>query len=787
MRKRHLPSAILILALFAVVGLIAVLTPSIAWPNLARAHSPGAAALTALTVTEGGTAQTFTPAFSSTVYSYTIRVENSVAQITIEGTPDGDGTVAYEDMDGTELTDADENTPGQQVDLPTLGGKRINVVVSHTDGGTTTQQTYTVLVIREGTVDTDQAALMALYNNTGSSNWKNNTNWGSTEPINRWYGVSTNANGRVIQLSLGENNLAGTLPAELGNFDAMERLYLWGNQLGGSIPDLSVLTNLQALQLDNNQLGGSIPAALGSLTNLTELSLWGNRLSGTIPAALGSLTNLQGLHLDRNQLSGTIPAALGSLTSLTQLHLYNNQLSGTIPAELGSLTNLQELFLERNQLSGSIPAALGSLTNLTTLSLYTNRLSGSIPAELGNLTNLTNLYLFDNRLSGSIPAALGNLTNLKLARFADNALTGCIPVGLRYLVAAGDFTPGVPAQDFLPEDVNGDGDTIDEDDIPGLGLPFCTLESLTLSGITFEPVFSNDTTAYSTSVANDLESTTVTATLNDDDDRVSIMNGTNSYTNGASVPLDVGPNAITIDVTPSDATRKQTYTVQVFRAGTEASDRAALMALYNSTGGPNWTINTNWGTDEFLADWYGINTAGGRVADVDLPANDLSGTIPVELRSLTKLEDLDLSSNQLEGNIPDMSGLPRLEEISLHSNQLNGPIPNFHSLDRLLLLDLGSNQLSGEIPALRGVTSLRTLDLGSNQLSGEIPAELDDLFRLQHLYLNNNRLSGLMTEVVNVYGLQATRFAGNSLTGCVNPKLRYLTYRRGLSAGRPSP
>ena len=122
------------------------------------------------------------------MYSYTIRVENSVAQITIEGTPDGDGTVAYEDMDGTELTDADENTNGLQVDLPTLGGKRINVVVSHTDSGTTTTQTYTVLVIREGTVDTDQAALMALYNNTGSSNWKNNTNWGSTEPIGRWYG-----------------------------------------------------------------------------------------------------------------------------------------------------------------------------------------------------------------------------------------------------------------------------------------------------------------------------------------------------------------------------------------------------------------------------------------------------------------------------------------------------------------------------------------------------------------------------------------------------------------------
>ena len=74
--------------------------------------------------------------------------------------------------------------------LPTLGAKRVNVVVSHTVSGTTTTRTYTVLVIREGTVATDRAALMALYNSTGGANWTNNTNWGSTEPIGTWFGVT---------------------------------------------------------------------------------------------------------------------------------------------------------------------------------------------------------------------------------------------------------------------------------------------------------------------------------------------------------------------------------------------------------------------------------------------------------------------------------------------------------------------------------------------------------------------------------------------------------------------
>ena len=104
-------------------------------------------------MTAGGTAQTLTPAFSSAVTDYTVAVDNTVTQITIEGTPDGDGTVAYENADGTTLTDADTNTAGQQVNLPAGDDKRINVVVTHTDSGTTTTQTYRVLVSREATDD----------------------------------------------------------------------------------------------------------------------------------------------------------------------------------------------------------------------------------------------------------------------------------------------------------------------------------------------------------------------------------------------------------------------------------------------------------------------------------------------------------------------------------------------------------------------------------------------------------------------------------------------------------
>ena len=83
MRNRIFTSTVAVLALFAVVGLVSALAPSIAWPNLARAHSPGSATLTALTVTVDGMAQTLTPAFSSAVTNYTVAVADTVTQITV--------------------------------------------------------------------------------------------------------------------------------------------------------------------------------------------------------------------------------------------------------------------------------------------------------------------------------------------------------------------------------------------------------------------------------------------------------------------------------------------------------------------------------------------------------------------------------------------------------------------------------------------------------------------------------------------------------------------------------
>ena len=68
------------------------------------------------------------------------------------------------------------------------------------------------------------------------------------------------------------------------------------------------------------------------------------------------------------------------------------------------------------------------------------------------------------------------------------------------------------------------------------------------------------------------------------------------------------------------------------------TDREALVALYNATGGPNWNINDNWLSDVPVSEWFGVTTDdNGRVTELDLWGNWLIGEIPPELGNLANL------------------------------------------------------------------------------------------------------------------------------------------------------
>ena len=280
-------------------------------------------------------------------------------------------------------------------------------------------------------------------------------------------------------LSLSRNRLTGPIPSDLGRLSKLEWLSLSRNELTGPIPaDLNNLTSLSLLALGGNQLTGPVPTWLGDLTSLEGLYLWGNQLTGPIPTELGHLANLKWLELGSNQLSGSIPSDLGNLANLERLTLHKNQLSGTIPTQLGNLSNLNHLSLRDNRLAGQVPVTLANLTALERLYLNDNQLTGQIPSWLGSLSNLQELWLSENQLTGDIPESLGDLTGLRMLSLRSNHLTGTVPTSLGSLV---NLETLYLSQNQLTGCIPAALQDVPDNDLDQLGLPFCSLPTVTLS------------------------------------------------------------------------------------------------------------------------------------------------------------------------------------------------------------------------------------------------------------------------------------------------------------------
>ncbi|WZZ01468.1 hypothetical protein YC2023_073796 [Brassica napus] len=74
-----------------------------------------------------------------------------------------------------------------------------------------------------------------------------------------------------------------------------------------------------------------IPKELGNCSALINLFLYDNDLSGTLPRELGQLQNLEKMLLWQNNLHGPIPEEIGFIKSLNSIDLSTNYLSGTHP------------------------------------------------------------------------------------------------------------------------------------------------------------------------------------------------------------------------------------------------------------------------------------------------------------------------------------------------------------------------------------------------------------------------------------------------------------------------
>jgi hypothetical protein len=82
----------------------------------------------------------------------------------------------------------------------------------------------------------------------------------------------------------------------------------------------------------------------------------------------------------------------------------------------------------------------------------------------------------------------------------------------------------------------------------------------------------------------------------------------------------------------------------------------ALVDLYNSTNGSGRTNKGGWLINTGVSTRSGVSAATGRVYQLLLRSNNLSGVLPSSLGNLTGLVRLYLSHNYLTGAIPTEIG-----------------------------------------------------------------------------------------------------------------------------------
>jgi len=178
----------------------------------------------------------------------------------------------------------------------------------------------------------------------------------------------------VIRIFLPDNNLHGNIPRSVTKLPELRQLWLFGNNLGPSIPHyVGDITKLETLFLQNNRYEGDVQPALAKLQYLKVLDLSGMQLGERLVRDNDTEAYLQARNLSYGQIELTgIPKEYGNFLSLVDLDLSYNLLHGPIPSNLSKAPKLERLFLSSNRLNGTVPESFATMTSLTTLTFDLN-------------------------------------------------------------------------------------------------------------------------------------------------------------------------------------------------------------------------------------------------------------------------------------------------------------------------------------------------------------------------------------------------------------------------------
>ncbi|XP_062014657.1 receptor-like protein EIX2 [Rosa rugosa] len=529
----------------------------------------------------------------------------------------------------------------------------------------------------------------------------------------------------LLVVDLSFNKFQSSLPQWLFNISTLVTADFSNSGFTGSIPEVSLLKDLETLNLQQNSLSGPFPTSIGNLLHLQALHLSENPISGSVPTSIGNLLQLRTLYLSQNSISGPLPASIGNLFHLETLDLSQNSISGPLPASIGNLFHLKTLDLSKNKISGPLPMSVGNLSHLNILDLSFNMMKGSIPKSIGQLTELTILNLLSNQWEGVISEShFQNLTRLANLQLSSKSLVF----------------------------------NINQEWIPFFNASFITIRDCQFVSPAFPAWLRSQFIVYIV-LSNVGISDTIPEWFWRNSPHMSWLDLSNNQLRGKLPYLERFGAYVNLENNNLEGSIPLWPYVSYLKLGS------------NRFSGP---IPLNFGQE--------MST----LSSLDLSRNNLSGSIPHSLIKLKRLDSIDLSRNCLSGSIPrDWNGSEGMSTIDFSNNNLSGQIPPSLCSQQpsLYWLRLSNNNLFGELgPSLQNCQNLATLDLGGNKFSGAIPQWIgEDLRSLQFLLLGENKFTGsIPQQLCALSRLHVLDLSHNDLSGSVPRCLGNLTQLTNL-------
>ena len=175
-----------------------------------------------------------------------------------------------------------------------------------------------------------KAILMEFYRAMDGPNWKMQGNWGTTEDLNTWWGVTFEKKNGVTSLYFQNVGLKGEIPECIGELTGLTEFHLENDPgVTGTLPDsFRKLVNLQTVFIRGTEMT-SLPDVWADMTQLKSVNIFGNtEMTGPLPESLGRLPSLDFLSITSNRISGTVPESWGEWCFKS--NLFDNCLTGKV-------------------------------------------------------------------------------------------------------------------------------------------------------------------------------------------------------------------------------------------------------------------------------------------------------------------------------------------------------------------------------------------------------------------------------------------------------------------------